>query len=89
MRRDSVCLDITIGYMCFTVLRFYVSMMKDLKSFFAEAGEVAFADCHKLRQGEGIVEFQNEDDMRNALRKLDSQDLGGRRIHLREVSSAI
>ncbi|KAJ1675649.1 Serine-arginine protein 55 [Spiromyces aspiralis] len=59
--------------------------MKDLKDFFMEAGDVAFADCHKIRHGEGIVEFHREEDMRNAIRKLDGRELNGRRVRLTEV----
>ncbi|PVU98296.1 hypothetical protein BB559_001690 [Furculomyces boomerangus] len=59
---------------------------QDLKDFMRKAGEVSFSDAHKLRQGEGIVEFANEDGMENALRKLDGEELKGRRIELRKDS---
>ncbi|KAJ2853116.1 Serine/arginine-rich splicing factor 6, partial [Coemansia asiatica] len=60
----------------------------DLKDFARRAGEVSFADAHKLRHGEGIVEFADESGMRNALRKLDGEDLRGRRVLIREDSGA-
>ncbi|KAJ2887589.1 Serine/arginine-rich splicing factor 6, partial [Coemansia aciculifera] len=56
----------------------------DLKDFARRAGEVSFTDAHKLRPGEGIVEFIDENGLRTALRKLDGEDLRGRRVILRE-----
>lgn len=50
-----------------------------------KAGEVTFVDCHKEREGEGVVEFQNENDKLEALRRLDDIELNGRRIILREA----
>ncbi|KAJ1822847.1 serine arginine-rich splicing factor [Coemansia sp. RSA 2599] len=61
---------------------------QDLKDFARRAGEVSFADAHKLRHGEGIVEFADESGMRNALRKLDGEDLRGRRVLIREDPGA-
>ncbi|KAJ1948469.1 Serine/arginine-rich splicing factor 6 [Linderina pennispora] len=60
---------------------------QDLKDFARRAGEVSFADAHKLRPGEGIVEFVDEEGLRTALRKLDGEELRGRRVVLREVSA--
>ncbi|PIA16443.1 hypothetical protein COEREDRAFT_81123 [Coemansia reversa NRRL 1564] len=57
---------------------------QDLKDFARRAGEVSFADAHKLRPGEGIVEFVDESGLRNALRKLDGEELRGRRIVIRK-----
>ncbi|CAG8748085.1 18175_t:CDS:2, partial [Dentiscutata erythropus] len=50
-----------------------------------KAGEVTFADCHKDRDGEGVVEFSSYEDMKNAIRKLDDTELKGKRIILREA----
>ncbi|KAJ2095946.1 serine arginine-rich splicing factor [Coemansia sp. S100] len=61
---------------------------QDLKDFARRAGEVSFADAHKLRPGEGIVEFIDESGLRTALRKLDGEDLRGRRVALREDTGA-
>ncbi|KAJ2004562.1 Serine/arginine-rich splicing factor 6 [Coemansia thaxteri] len=61
---------------------------QDLKDFARRAGEVSFADAHKLRPGEGIVEFIDESGLRTALRKLDGEDLRGRRVTLREDSAS-
>ncbi|KAJ2555158.1 Serine/arginine-rich splicing factor 6, partial [Coemansia sp. RSA 1933] len=61
---------------------------QDLKDFARRAGEVSFADAHKRRPGEGIVEFTDESGLRNAIRKLDGEDLRGRRIVIRESMSS-
>ncbi|KAG9297683.1 hypothetical protein G9A89_011198 [Geosiphon pyriformis] len=58
---------------------------QDLKDLMRKAGEVTFADCHKDRDGEGVVEFSSYEDMKNAIRKLDDTDLKGKRIILREA----
>ncbi|CAG8435030.1 7266_t:CDS:2 [Diversispora eburnea] len=57
----------------------------DLKDLMRKAGEVTFADCHKDRDGEGVVEFSSYEDMKNAIRKLDDTELKGKRIILREA----
>ncbi|CAG8458885.1 11291_t:CDS:2 [Funneliformis caledonium] len=59
----------------------------DLKDLMRKAGEVTFADCHKDRDGEGVVEFSSYEDMKNAIRKLDDTELKGKRIILREAPS--
>jgi arginine/serine-rich splicing factor 4/5/6 len=56
-----------------------------LKDFMRDAGEVTFADCHRRREGEGIVEFASAEDVKNAIRKMDDMELKGRRVRLREV----
>lgn len=57
---------------------------QDLKDYMRQAGEVTYADAHKLRKGEGVVEFSSRSDMQNALDKLDGTEINGRRIELRE-----
>jgi len=49
-----------------------------------QAGEITFADAHKQRVGEGVVEYASYDDMKSALRKLDGAELNGRRLKLIE-----
>jgi len=56
---------------------------QDIKDYFRRAGEVTFAKCHRERMGQGVVEFANESDMKNALRTLDDTELFGKRIRLR------
>ncbi|CAK9302012.1 unnamed protein product [Gordionus sp. m RMFG-2023] len=62
---------------------------QDLKDYMRQAGEVTYADAHKLRKNEGVVEFASYDDMKNAMDKLDDSDLSGRRIKLVEQYSRL
>ncbi|XP_054270175.1 serine-arginine protein 55 isoform X7 [Macrosteles quadrilineatus] len=57
---------------------------QDLKDYMRQAGEVTYADAHKDRRNEGVVEFATHSDMKNALDKLDDTELNGRRIRLVE-----
>jgi len=57
---------------------------QDLKDFFRKVGRVTFADAHKRREGEGVVEFASYDDMKYAIRKLDETELKGRKMYLSE-----
>eukprot|EP00602_Paraphysomonas_sp_CaronLab_P008377 CAMPEP_0185024904 /NCGR_PEP_ID=MMETSP1103-20130426/8071_1 /TAXON_ID=36769 /ORGANISM="Paraphysomonas bandaiensis, Strain Caron Lab Isolate" /LENGTH=303 /DNA_ID=CAMNT_0027557989 /DNA_START=61 /DNA_END=973 /DNA_ORIENTATION=- len=45
---------------------------QDLKDFMRRAGDVIYADVDS--NGDGIVEYSNEDDMENAVRKLDDTE---------------
>lgn len=56
----------------------------ELKEFMSIAGEVTFADTHRRRPGEGLVEFASKEDMKNALETLDKQEFLGRKIKLVE-----
>lgn len=49
-----------------------------------QAGEVTYADAHKERANEGVIEFRSHSDMRRALEKLDGTDINGRKIRLIE-----
>ena len=55
---------------------------QDLKDFMRSAGEVTYADAHKSRKNEGVVEFSRYDDVQNAIDKLDDTELNGRRIKI-------
>jgi len=57
---------------------------QDLKDYMRQAGEVTFADAHKQRRNEGVVEFATYSDMKAAIEKLDDTDLNGSRIRLTE-----
>jgi len=57
---------------------------QDLKDYMRQAGEVCYADAHKNHKGEGVVEFANQEDLRNAMDKLDGTELNGRKIKLIE-----
>lgn len=56
----------------------------ELKEFMSVAGDVTFADTHRRRPGEGVVEFSNKEDMINALESLDKQEFLGKKIRLVE-----
>ncbi|XP_066245154.1 serine-arginine protein 55-like [Euwallacea similis] len=57
---------------------------QDLKDHMRKAGEVTYADAHKQNQNEGVVEFANFEDMKNAIEKLDNTEINGRRIRVKE-----
>lgn len=57
---------------------------QDLKDYMRQAGEVSFADAHRHRKNEGVVEFISRSDMEAAIDKLDGSDLSGRKIKLSE-----
>ena len=56
----------------------------ELKEFMSVAGEVTFADTHRRKPGEGVVEFANKEDMMNALETLDKHEFLGKKIKLIE-----
>ncbi|KAI9293583.1 hypothetical protein K502DRAFT_275107, partial [Neoconidiobolus thromboides FSU 785] len=60
---------------------------QDLKDFMKKAGEVAFADCHKQREGQGVVEFHSHDDMRYALDRLQDAEFKGNKLRLTDGST--
>jgi RNA recognition motif-containing protein len=45
---------------------------QDLKDFMRKAGDVIHTDVYK--NGDGLVEFSNREDMENAIRKLDDTE---------------
>ncbi|KAI3370462.1 hypothetical protein L3Q82_025227 [Scortum barcoo] len=57
---------------------------QDLKDLMRQAGEVTYADAHKGRANEGVIEFRSRSDMKRALEKLDGTDINGRKIRLVE-----
>jgi len=61
---------------------------QDLKDYLRQAGEITYADAHKHRRNEGVVDFQTYEDMKRALEKLDGTEINGRRIRLIEDKSA-
>nr|XP_061806769.1 serine and arginine rich splicing factor 5b [Nerophis lumbriciformis] len=58
---------------------------QDLKDFMRQAGEVTFADAHRPKLNEGVVEFASNSDMQNALEKLSGKEINGRKIKLVEA----
>ncbi|KAJ3300717.1 Serine/arginine-rich splicing factor 6, partial [Blyttiomyces sp. JEL0837] len=61
---------------------------QDLKDFMRRGGDVVYADCHRDREGEGVVEFSSYEDMKSALRKLDDEEFKGRPVYLKEDKSS-
>ncbi len=43
---------------------------QDLKDYMRQAGEVSYADAHRNRRNEGVVEFGSRSDMKRAMEKL-------------------
>uniref|UniRef100_A0A8D3B4Z4 RRM domain-containing protein n=1 Tax=Scophthalmus maximus TaxID=52904 RepID=A0A8D3B4Z4_SCOMX len=60
---------------------------QDLKDFMRQAGEVTYADAHKGRANEGVIEFRSRSDLKRAIEKLDGTDVNGRKIRLVEDKS--
>lgn len=61
---------------------------QDLKDFMRSAGDVTFADAHRQRRNEGVVEFACYEDVENVIRKLDGAELNGRTIRIRDDTSS-
>ncbi|XP_016085507.1 serine/arginine-rich splicing factor 5-like [Sinocyclocheilus grahami] len=59
---------------------------QDLKDFMRQAGEVTFADAHRPKLNEGVVEFASHSDLKNALEKLSGKEINGRKIKLVEAA---
>lgn len=57
---------------------------QDLKDYMRQAGEVTYADAHRDRKNEGVVEFATSSEMKAAIKQLDDTELNGRRIRLLE-----
>lgn len=57
---------------------------QDLKDYMRQAGEVTYADAHRDRKNEGVVEFATSSEMKAAIKQLDDTELNGRRIRLQE-----
>lgn len=62
----------------------YTSSHSIAQDFMRQAGEVTYADAHKERTNEGVIEFRSYSDMKRALDKLDGTDINGRKIRLVE-----
>lgn len=54
------------------------------QDYMRQAGEVTYADTHKGRKNEGVIEFRLYSDMKRALEKLDGTEVNGRKIRLIE-----
>ena len=57
---------------------------QDLKDLLRKAGDVTYADVHKDRRNEGVVEFASRRDMERAIYMFNDYNLNGRRIWISE-----
>ncbi|KAH3851925.1 serine/arginine-rich splicing factor 4-like [Dreissena polymorpha] len=57
---------------------------QDLKDYMRQAGEVTYADAHRDKKNEGVVEFMSYSDLKRAIDKLDGTEINGRKIKLIE-----
>ena len=57
---------------------------QDLEDLMRSVGgcRVTYAEAHKSRRNEGVVEFSRFDDVQMAIDKLDGRELKGRRIKI-------
>lgn len=55
---------------------------QDLKDIMRSAGEVTYADAHRIKPGEGVVCYRRSEDLRRAMDTLDGKEVNGRRIKL-------
>jgi len=55
---------------------------QDLKDVVRRAGEVCYADAHKGRKNEGVLEFATRRDMEKAIEKFDGHEMNGRAIKM-------
>uniref|UniRef100_A0A8C8FLK0 Serine/arginine-rich splicing factor 5 n=1 Tax=Oncorhynchus tshawytscha TaxID=74940 RepID=A0A8C8FLK0_ONCTS len=62
---------------------------QDLKDFMRQAGEVTFADAHRPKLNEGVVEFASYSDLKNAVEKLSGKEINGRKIKLIETKALL
>ena len=61
---------------------------QDLKDFLNSAGgEVTYAEAHRTRRNEGVVEFARFEDVQNAIDKLDDTQLRGSTINIVDDSN--
>lgn len=55
---------------------------QDLKDLGREAGQIAFADVSATRPDEGVLEYQNREDMERAVIKIDGVELRGNKLRV-------
>uniref|UniRef100_A0A9J2P8W9 RRM domain-containing protein n=2 Tax=Ascaris TaxID=6251 RepID=A0A9J2P8W9_ASCLU len=58
----------------------------ELKDLMRSAGEVTFADAHKVRVREGVVCFATHEGLERALEKMQGREINGRKLKLTDIS---
>uniref|UniRef100_A0A915A2I5 RRM domain-containing protein n=1 Tax=Parascaris univalens TaxID=6257 RepID=A0A915A2I5_PARUN len=59
---------------------------QELKDLMRSAGEVTFADAHKVRIHEGVVCFATHEGLERALEKMQGREINGRKLKLTDIS---
>ncbi|VDM39376.1 unnamed protein product [Toxocara canis] len=59
---------------------------QELKDLMRTAGEVTFADAHKIRVREGVVCFATREGLERALDRMQGKEINGRKLKLTDVS---
>uniref|UniRef100_A0A1I7ZHL6 RRM domain-containing protein n=1 Tax=Steinernema glaseri TaxID=37863 RepID=A0A1I7ZHL6_9BILA len=59
-----------------------LTAVEDLKDMMRDAGEVTYADAHKIQKREGVICFATRSYLDRALDKFQGKEINGRRIKL-------
>lgn len=65
-------------YFPFSILFYYLFFCFIPQDYLRQAGEVTYADAHKDKRNEGVVEFATYKDMKSTIDKLDNTEINGR-----------
>jgi len=61
---------------------------QDLKDVMRSAGDVTYADAHRTKRNEGVVEFASYNDVKNVIEKMDGKELNGKAIKIVDQSTS-
>ncbi|KRX92226.1 Serine/arginine-rich splicing factor 5 [Trichinella pseudospiralis] len=64
------------------IIKLYHIFILDLKDFMRQAGEVTYADAHRIKKHEGIVCFASHYELKKAIDMLNGKELNGRKLEL-------
>ncbi|KRZ74679.1 Serine/arginine-rich splicing factor 4, partial [Trichinella papuae] len=64
------------------IIKLYRIVILDLKDFMRQAGEVTYADAHRIKKHEGIVCFASHYELKKAIDMLNGKELNGRKLEL-------
>uniref|UniRef100_A0A914ZXJ0 RRM domain-containing protein n=1 Tax=Parascaris univalens TaxID=6257 RepID=A0A914ZXJ0_PARUN len=68
------------------IINMGASPQGELKDLMRSAGEVTFADAHKVRIHEGVVCFATHEGLERALEKMQGREINGRKLKLTDIS---